>query len=348
MTFSKNVLFITVLVVCYFLIFSPDVLSQTVTSLTNQSPHIVKSCPLSKESFNGRPVTNPSCETISEIDTKNHFANHKNAYENKLDFAFSESLASVLKSLSACGSSSKHAVIMGGLNEGQLAHHLLDSCKGLHFVGLEIQEKMFQKARLSLPNTTFVNTVLIHAGMSDEEREVSFLGEDEGSSIIEGEELNRLKDWKKSSYKVKVLPLTKLAHQYVFDKGLSLFYTSIDTEGHEPLVIKGMHLENECNRMIFSAFQYEIGGTWAERDDRHPKGSFSEFEMATYLHDFGYELYMIGTNLLRVEPNFFQHPTDDEGYGPFVPGNVLVVHRLYADVKLLELIDSVAMTFCKN
>ena len=36
-------------------------------------------------------------------------------------------------------------------------------------------------------------------------------------------------------------------------------YLVIDAEGHEPLIIQGMKLENEENRRKFSAFQIELG-----------------------------------------------------------------------------------------
>ena len=36
-------------------------------------------------------------------------------------------------------------------------------------------------------------------------------------------------------------------------------YLVIDAEGHEPLIIQGMHLEQEQNRRKFSAFQIELG-----------------------------------------------------------------------------------------
>jgi FkbM family methyltransferase len=339
--------FLCLFIFCYILIFFPDIHLEASASYDSRKSTSVKRCSYSKEAFQHLQTRNHSC-TISLVDTKNHFANHKNSFGNKADFVFVEALASVLTKMNACGSSSKLAIIMGGLNEGQLAHHLLDSCKGLHLVGLEIQEKMFQISAHSLPNSIYENSIVIHSGMSDKDREVTFLGENEGSSIVETDDLNRLKEWKRSSYKVRVSPLTSIYQKYVLDKGLVLFYTSIDTEGHEPLVIRGMQLENDCNRMIFNAFQYEVGGTWAERDDRHPKGSFSEFEMASYLHSFGYELYMIGADLLRVEPNFFLFPTDDEGFGPFVPGNVLAMQRMYADIELVDYVDSVALTFCEK
>jgi hypothetical protein len=53
-------------------------------------------------------------------------------------------------------------------------------------------------------------------------------------------------------------------------------YVSIDAEGHEAQIIEGMALEDVSNRRRFAAFQFELGGTWAERNPRKAHPSWSQ------------------------------------------------------------------------
>lgn len=60
----------------------------------------------------------------------------------------------------------------------------------------------------------------------------------------------------------------------------SVVYLSLDLEGHEPLVIEGMGLEREANRRRFATFQYELGGTWGERDPRRPLFAMNQHQVS--------------------------------------------------------------------
>ena len=52
-------------------------------------------------------------------------------------------------------------------------------------------------------------------------------------------------------------------------------------------------------------------------------------ETANFLNHFQYDLYLIGENVhMRVHPQFFvEGAIHDEGFGAFVRGNVLALHR---------------------
>jgi hypothetical protein len=125
-------------------------------------------------------------------------------------------------------------------------------------------------------------------------------------------------------------------------------YVLVDVEGYEPKVIRGMALENEKNQRRFSAFQYELGGTWAKRDPRH--GATTEWSqkiMAQYLTDLGYHLFLIGSNnWLKVSPAFFDEGghMEDEGFGKFIQGNLLCLHKTFSAKKVKEMVFASANT----
>jgi hypothetical protein len=65
----------------------------------------------------------------------------------------------------------------------------------------------------------------------------------------------------------------------------------------------------------------------------------SQNEVLEFLINRGYAVYLIGEKLLRIGPKFFSMATNvDDGDGPFVQGNALVVHPEYADPLLLGLV----------
>lgn len=59
---------------------------------------------------------------------------------------------------------------------------------------------------------------------------------------------------------VKVGTILKFARDLGIDQAI---YTLIDTEGHEPAVIKGMVLEDKANQKLFRCFnlKLEVDGT---------------------------------------------------------------------------------------
>jgi hypothetical protein len=129
-------------------------------------------------------------------------------------------------------------------------------------------------------------------------------------------------------------------------------YTLIDVEGHEPRVLRGMKLHDLSNQRRFPIVQYELGGTWAERDKRHFSGNETEWtqkQAAEHMRSNGYELFIIGTNnWMRVDPEFFEEGDHslDEGRGRFVQGNLLCLHLHFCPSRIMRhVLQSVAKTY---
>eukprot|EP00392_Amoebophrya_sp_AT5.2_P007918 g7937.t1 len=133
------------------------------------------------------------------------------------------------------------------------------------------------------------------------------------------------------------------------NKARAIDYVVIDVEGFEPKVLRGMQLEDEENRRRFPLFQLELGPSWAERDARHHgvtttggqsanETQWTQEYMAKTLEGYGYQLFLIGmSGYLQVSPFFFSplhRHTADDGGGPFVWGNLLAMHKQYADEHL--------------
>ena len=109
-------------------------------------------------------------------------------------------------------------------------------------------------------------------------------------------------------------------------------YAVIDTEGHEPKVIRGMELHKVESQKLFPLFQFEIGGTWV--DERHADDAWTIQDTVKHVEDAGFEVYIIGEKYwMRVYHSFF---TDQyfnsfgEGNSKYANGNLLCVHKKYA------------------
>jgi hypothetical protein len=70
----------------------------------------------------------------------------------------------------------------------------------------------------------------------------------------------------------------------------------------------------------------QLGGTWP--DGRNPS-SWNQENAAQFLAGIGYKLFLMGKpGLLTVDANFFKESrVYDEGFGHFVQGNLLAVHK---------------------
>ena len=66
-------------------------------------------------------------------------------------------------------------------------------------------------------------------------------------------------------------------------------YSLVDTEGHEPLVLRGMALRQSAN--AFPAFQFEVATTWC---DGRRVGAHTQHDVALNLEGFGYVLFLMG------------------------------------------------------
>ncbi len=202
----------------------------------------------------------------------------------------------------------------------------------------------------SFPRVKYPNVVLVNAGLSNvDASNVAFAGFGEVASLFVPTNGSRFAEWHATTKLVNVTQLRTLHQQYVDDwpTPRRLLYTAIDTEGHEPLVILGMHLDVEANRQRFSAFQFELGGTWAAGDPRHPVGSMTAPQTFGYLMARGYELYIIGAGqLLAMNPaDVAKVSVADEGFGKYMTGNALAIHPEYAHEALLELVDTLRVDF---
>jgi FkbM family methyltransferase len=241
-------------------------------------------------------------------------------------------------------------IVAGGVNEGQLASHILRICPDVSFVGTEIQLGALVIAKTLLAN--FTHAYIYHGGWSDHRTTMKIStnaeGRNQGAGLFttEGRKASYIGRLSSSAYEVPVFTLEEFAFQHRIERALVVV---IDTEGYEPIVIKGMHLEKDENRRLFSFIHFELGGTWAERDLRHPPGSMTQYETALYLESLGYEILIIGCGgFLPVEPEFFNHVEDfttlferrNEGRGYFVQGNALAIYRRFANELLLKTVDS--------
>ena len=135
--------------------------------------------------------------------------------------------------------------------------------------------------------------------------------------------------WKLSSKRATIVRLTDWSDK---NKIYRVLYLVIDTEGHAPKVIRGMDLRDEMNQLRFNLFQFELGGTWAEQDARHGKDAWTQLVTARHLEKCGYDLFLIGPKKwLYIRAEFFHVDNNpamlDEGFGPFVQGNLLAMHR---------------------
>ena len=239
---------------------------------------------------------------------------------NKCDFDFYQNILLPLLPCCSSGTVDTAAILLGGLNNGQLADFVLKHCKGPKIHGFEIQEDLYELLLLKyspLGNRLKINNV----GMSNVagESPVASAGSHETAGLFQTFRNQTVWD---GSKKVRTIRLD----DYVDVNRLagSVCLSIIDVEGHESKVLQGMDLSNRASD--FPVLAYELGGTWAKGDTRRA-GSWLQSDAARFLTNLGYKLYLIGSNsLLSVDAAFFEESKAlDEGYGPFVQGNLLAV-----------------------
>ena len=241
-------------------------------------------------------------------------------FQNKDDFYFAQKLSLELNNRGYCSISSNQTLFIGGLNEGQLANMYLSSCPGIGLFGVEIQPKLYEQVKNKYSTNSKVK--ILNVGIGDFPTSMLFRGEGEGA-FLEESKIVRFAGSPLSSIHIPVIPLATLKDNFI--------YTVIDTEGYEPFVIAGMGLQHKQNRKKFPLFQFEIGGTWAVNDDRHPEGSMGLDEVFSYLHARGYLIFLMGNRgLYQMDEYFYKTaPKLNEGYGEFLAGNVLAVYPEY-------------------
>lgn len=258
---------------------------------------------------------------------------HAQDFENKRDFECWKLLFSNIPN-----SGQGQQIFVSGVNKGQSINKLHQLLPDASFIGFEVVPESLQAAESKLQHIPHLK--LYHKGVSDKVGE-SFVSvsskdpTDEMAGLYEP--TNRWSSTERSSYKVK---LDTLEHFKQKNNLQQFLYVLIDTEGHEPNVISGMHLEKIENRRTFPVFQYELGGTWV--DSRHRLDQLGQFGTAVMLELYGYELFLMGAKgLLRVYPEFFRaNYLRNEGDGPYVQGNLLAVHPVYAQQAIMQSVRS--------
>lgn len=287
-----------------------------------------------------------AAKSINLSSTIEYFISHRDLFGNQEDFSYAKRLFTHLNAAGAC--TENNAVIVGGLNLGQYAHQIIDNCPMMLF-GFEIGPEQFAKASESFQH--YPHAHLFNMGMGDVPGKETFLGSESSMTGFyhpsPGERFYN--EGNSQSIPIKITPLSSfLDQQSENHSSFNLIYTSIDTEGYEAMVIHGMGLQQLKNRKRFAVFQFELGGTWATHDPRHPKGSMSQEEVTRYLENRGYHLYLIGRhNLLQVNADFFKENThmEDEGYGKYIQGNLLAVYHIFAQHDILNFIEHDAISF---
>jgi FkbM family methyltransferase len=274
--------------------------------------------------------TNTSLNAVTKeyknIETQSLYREWTSAGDtNKADFFAIQRLLVIFNDLGMMSVKNNEPIIVGGTNEGQLSESILNEYSQTLFYGFEIMPQTFEVVRERL--RSFKRAEVVNAGMSDSNLSgVPIGGGGEGAGLYDPE---GQRGWKLSSEQANTVRLAN----WTRERGIiKVKYLVIDTEGHEPKVIRGMDLHDFKNQKKFYLFQFELGGTWAENDKRHGKDPWSQRETAAHLEKYGYDLLLIGPEeWLYVRADFFQTSDNpallDEGFGPFVQGNLLAMHR---------------------
>lgn len=241
---------------------------------------------------------------------------------NSADFARVMTLTSLFKHHEL--NKKDEVILVGGTNAGQLSDAILHNCPQVTFHGFEVQKEFYTQVRNRL--SAYPNVHIHNLGWSDQAGTARIGGEGGTAGLYDP---NGQRGWKMQHETVTTTTLSNFTSEKSIEKVL---YLVIDTEGHEPKVIRGMELEHAHNRERFSLFQFELGGTWAEQDARHGGDAWTQYTTAAYLHNLGYDLFLIGfSEWLHVQPTFFMTEDNpsvlDEGFGPFVQGNLLAMYK---------------------
>lgn len=262
---------------------------------------------------------------------------------NKYDF---DALLRLLRLFRSNGlNSPSNHVLVGGTNEGAMASLIIENCPKVHMHGFEIQKALFNKAKARL--NAFPNAHMYNMGWSDVASTGQAIGGEGETAGIYDPKGQRGASLSGSS--VNTTSLADWLNSHNIDSAL---YIVIDTEGHEPKVIRGMGLHNIVNRKKVPIFQFELGGTWAERDNRHGGDTWTQHSTAKFLDEMGYDLFLISsTEWIFVRADFFDPLQNvaihDEGFGPFVQGNLLAVHRIHVHQGLRRDILKQSIVFIK-
>jgi FkbM family methyltransferase len=265
--------------------------------------------------------------------TQEYYRQRHNLYSNQADFEGSKRLFSYIKQV---GLDQKESVVLvGGTNDGQSSLNILNQCPSLSLYGFEIQKENFQTAKNRFESGNFAYATAINLGWDEHAAEGVVIG---GSGQTGGLfDPKGQHGWQvQQSNTAITVRMDEWTSAHAIDQVL---YVIIDTEGHEPKVIRGMALDKVTNQKRFPLFQYELGGTWAERDARHGNDKWNQYLTAEHLLKCGYNLFLIGEKeWLSIDASFFNEADNpalqNESFGPFVQGNVMAMHSQFTPSKL--------------
>ena len=178
-----------------------------------------------------------------------------------------------------CDSTNSSTIVIGGTNKGELAYAAAKGCAGAKIIGFDIQRAALKMAKKKLAG--YAGRIrLIHQGWSDtsgsmtlstpwDGSEVASLFDATGSKDVEGSRIFSKKWLLRRTVNVTTLAIVGNSTRELQNGAL---YVLIDTEGHEPRVIRGMELAREENQVRYPLFQYEVGATWG-RGPARPSAS---------------------------------------------------------------------------
>ena len=173
--------------------------------------------------------TDPLCLTEAESAAA-YYKDHIRDFSNKADFRGVERLLAVARAAGLCADAAR-AILVAGVNEGQLSDVVLRSCRGAAFHGFEIQRDVFRRARLRLRRDHGAARVAMHrAAWSDAAAaKVAYSGEGETASLFVPDERGRFGDWARHAADgVATVPLADVADRLA---NSSILYVVVDVEG---------------------------------------------------------------------------------------------------------------------
>ena len=238
------------------------------------------------------------------------------------------------------GYNNKDSVILiGGVNNGQSTLNVIKENPSITIHGFEIQPEQFKTA---VHNVRNYDSVHIHnLGWDEKPRKNVHIGGKDGKAGLY--DPNGQRGWKLSENTVSTVRMDEWADTQNI---METTYILIDAEGFEPKIVRGMGIEQIQNRRRFPLIQYELGGTWAAKDKRHGNDKWNQCDIARWFIKNGYQLFYVGkTHWLPITDTFFNVPNNplinDEGYGPYVQGNILAMHLSFTPANIQSFIRNV-------
>ena len=316
---------------------------------TDPCPSIQKGCPAPGDAVHGEAKAGSDEAPVAQFRCSAHDVTRYGP--NKADLP---ALTELFNNLSSLVCSQCLTVVTGGVNQGAALSPMLKACPSITIHGFDVQRSVFsRKGMLRRTVQPYPNAHLHRIGMgakSGTHYNVSRPGNaHEGTGLFEPpEDKNRILGGRALVRHVGSVSTVRLDD---FARGVvrpgRVFYTLLDAEGFEPLVLQGMGLDTVSGQRMFGAIQWEAGIAWT--DARRPAGTFDRFEQLQALERFGYESYLIGSTsegeaeYLPIKPGCFdaQHSADwNRGANP----NVLSLHTRFANAHLKRFIHERSVT----